>query len=577
MIRPIFIAIFCCVSLFAAGVAKAQDAPSRDQQSLLPEIDPQDIEIRSQFQARFPGLRRQPILGFNPRPRVFQIDPNRMPFIEDEEAVAANLPISELERPEAPVYRPLGYADPQNGFARFGLGSYLSPEADVFAMTRLGERNWVSGNLNYLSSNGHLEDLNSSFRDLDLDINTFTALSRRTKVSAHVGINSDFNHYPGLITENGEPVNIGSRNERFGIRGGVDFKHARTSLSGFDVGFNAHSNRFDITSGLDGYAGVVNDWGVRTRVEYSRLGQNVQEVHRIRFRNQTGGNETLLSGMETYSVSNLSAHYERLFNYQTDVKAELGVGIAIDPVNDFSLYLTPNVTVTHTLFSGLDVKGRLYAKPYQNTLSTVHRENRFTDFRVPLQHSYEAGVLAEVILEPFRGTRLNGGVSYQNIRNYLYYMRNENEIQFEGTDLIEGYYQPAFGRANIFKVYGGFTQDLRPDVLWISADGYWQVPRLTGNEKIPFIESLGLKASVAFRPARQVVIEGWTEYSARRVDSFGNDMSSFILIGSRFEISLTERLGVYGKLLNLTNEDYELWQGFPERGFQAFAGVTYLF
>ena len=36
------------------------------QNSLLPEIDPQDIEIRSEFRARFPGIRRQPILGFNP-------------------------------------------------------------------------------------------------------------------------------------------------------------------------------------------------------------------------------------------------------------------------------------------------------------------------------------------------------------------------------------------------------------------------------------------------------------------------------------------------------------------------------
>jgi hypothetical protein len=575
MIRPIFIATICCLCLIAAGTAFAQDAPAGEQQSLLPEIDPQDIEIRSQFQARFPGLRRQPILGFNPRPRVFQIDPNRMPFIEDEETVAANLPIGELERPEAPVYRPLGYADPRNGFARVGFGSYVSPEADIFAMTRLGERNWVSGNLNYISTNGHLDDLNSSFRDLDLDINTYTALSRRTKVAANIGLNSDFNHYPGLVTENGDPVNIGSRAERFGFRGGVNIKTARTSLSGIEAGVSGYSNRYDIASDLEGYSGVVNDWGVRSKAEYSRLGENVQEVHRIRFTNHTGGIETLDAGMETFSVSNLSLHYERLFNYQTDVKAELGMAVAIDPVDDFSLYLTPNVTVTHTLFSGLDVKGRLYARPYQNNLSSVQRENRFIDFRVPLQHSYEAGLLGEVILEPFRGTRLNGGVSYQNIRNYLYYTRNENEI--EGTDLTEGFYQPAFTRANIFKVYGGFTQDLRPDVLWVSADGYWQVPRLTGNEKIPFIESLGLKASVAFRPVGQVIVEGWTEYSARRVDSFGNDMSSFILIGSRFEISLNEKLGVYGKLLNLTNEDYELWQGYPERGFQGFVGVTYLF
>ena len=41
---------------------------SNAQNTLLPEINPQDIEIRSEFRAKFSGLRRQPILGFDPKP-----------------------------------------------------------------------------------------------------------------------------------------------------------------------------------------------------------------------------------------------------------------------------------------------------------------------------------------------------------------------------------------------------------------------------------------------------------------------------------------------------------------------------
>src|SRR6056297_3363852 len=87
---------------------QAQDQQS-DENSMLPEIDPQDIEIRSQFKARFPGLRRQPILGFDPTPRVYQIDPNRQPFMETQEQVVANLPVSELSRPNPPAYNPMRY------------------------------------------------------------------------------------------------------------------------------------------------------------------------------------------------------------------------------------------------------------------------------------------------------------------------------------------------------------------------------------------------------------------------------------------------------------------------------------
>ena len=54
--------IFGFSLLVVLGVAHS-NAIAQDQQesdnSLLPEIDPQDIEIRSQFKARFPGLRRE--------------------------------------------------------------------------------------------------------------------------------------------------------------------------------------------------------------------------------------------------------------------------------------------------------------------------------------------------------------------------------------------------------------------------------------------------------------------------------------------------------------------------------------
>ncbi len=574
MLRIFTVTLFCCISLLATTIVLAQDAPA-DRQSLLPEIDPQDIEIRSQFQARFPGLRRQPILGFNPRPRVFQIDPNRQPFIEDEETVMANLPIGQLDRPQAPVYQPLGYADPQNGFARVGMGSYITPEADVYAITKLGNRNWVSANLNYLSTNGHLDEFTSSSRNVDLSINSYSAFTKRIKLATNLGVRSNFNHFPGLVTQNGEPANIRNRMSGAGFDGGAELTFAQTSLSGFSLSFDGYANQLELNSALDNYGGSLNEWGVKGKAEYSRLGENIQEVHRLRLTSSAGGIETFGSSMQGWSVSQLSAHYERLFDYKTDIKASLGVAGVSDAVDDYSFYITPNITAVHTLFDGLDVRAKLSGSPSHRSLAGIQAENRFLDLTAPVEHQYEVLGLAEVILEPFSGTRLVGGVSYQNVKNFLYYTRNENVIA--GTGFTEGFYQATFSRANITKLYGAFSQDLRPDMLWIRADGYWQRPRLSGNEKIPFIESIGIKGTVSFRPVRQLVVEGWGEFVGSRKDSFDNDLSSFILLGGRFEFSVNERLGVYGKLLNLTGEEYELWQGVPERGFQAFVGVTYLF
>ena len=574
MLRIFTVSFFCCFSLLLSTTGLAQETRT-DQQSLLPEIDPQDIEIRSQFQARFPGLRRQPILGFNPRPRVFQIDPNRLPFIEDEETVMANLPIGRLDRPEAPVYQPLGYADPQNGFARVGMGSYLTPEADVFAITKLGNRNWVSGNLKYLSTGGHLDDFTSSSRDIDLGINTYSAFSKRVKLASGFGVRSNFNHFPGLVTENGTATNMRNRVEGSGFDAGAELTIARTSLSGLKLAVNGYGNQIQLKSDLQNYGGTLNEWGVQGKAEYSRLGENIQEVHRVRVTTSSGGIDTFGNPMQSWSVSQLSAHYERLFNYKTDIKASLGVAGVSDAENSYSFYVTPEITAVRTLFQGLNIRAKFSGTPSHRSLADLQVENRYLDLTSPLRHQFEWLGLAEVVVEPFSGTRLTGGVSYQNIRNYLYYTRNENVIA--GTNFTENFYSADFSRANISKLYGSFTQDLKPDVIWLRADGYLQRPRLSGNEKIPFIEAFGIKGTVSFRPVRQVVVEGWGEFIGSRKDSFENDLPAFILLGSRFEISLNERLGVYGKLLNLTDEKYELWQGVPERGFQAFVGVTYLF
>lgn len=570
--------LIAAIGVFTLGFGvnvQAQDTQPESQQTLLPEIDPQDIEIRSQFQARFPGLRRQPILGFNPRPRVYQIDPNRIPFIEDEETVVANLPIGTLDRPEPPRYTPLEYADPQNGFARFGIGSFLSPEADLYAIARLNEKNRLSASFNHFSTEGHLEDFTDSYRNSDLDLRSIHMISRSTTVKLNAGVRSSFNHYPGLVTEFGEPTGENSRVDMFGFNTGATIDWAKTSLSGFKIAVDGYANQFVLESDLSTLGGDAREWGFGGEVQYSRLGENIQEVHRVKVQSASGGTELIDSPHQGWTVSKISAHYERLFNYQTDVKASLGAAGATDAVNDFTFYLAPEVTITHNLFSGVDLKAHLSGTPSHREWSRVYAENPFLDFRDQLQHQFEWLGYAEAKIEPVSGTAINGGVSYQNIKNYLYYTQNENLQGFPGS--TERYYSVAFDNANIFKLYGGFSQDLKPEVIWIRVDGAWQRPRLSNDEKIPFIESFSLKGTVAMRPFKQLVVEGWGEYVGTRLNSEGNSLSPFVMLGGRFEISLHERLGVYGKLINLLDEEYELWQGYPERGFQGYIGITYLF
>src|SRR5699024_4261855 len=117
MNRICSVTFFLLLISLGATTAMAQDRGGRDD-AMLPEIDPQDIEIRSEFKARFPGLRRQPILGFEPASRAYRVDPDRMPYMEDRDNAVANLPISAMSLPEPPPFTSMQYSPDINAFAR---------------------------------------------------------------------------------------------------------------------------------------------------------------------------------------------------------------------------------------------------------------------------------------------------------------------------------------------------------------------------------------------------------------------------------------------------------------------------
>ncbi|CAN5171009.1 hypothetical protein BH23BAC3_BH23BAC3_00150 [soil metagenome] len=579
------VVLFLFLFLLTAGITtslNAQEAAGQTQQTLLPDIDPQDIEIRSQFQARFPGLSRQPILGFNPKPRVFQLDPNRTPFIESEEAVAASLPVGELDRPDAPGYTPLTYTDPSTGFARLGIGTYTTPEADVFLIQGLGNKNWVSGNLNYRSSDGHLETYQSAFRDFDTVVRSQFQLSDRAQLRLNTGLFSNFNYLPPDESETEVFPRTEAKSTNNGIRFGGNFDYNRTSISGFSSAFNVYRNQFEIIDLLDEdgstIPGTANEWGGNIGVNYAWAGSRVEEVYSIYAGLKGGGIDLINRERDDWSISEAGVKYERLLNYQTDINASFGGALVTDAFEDSRFYITPVLEVRHTLVDGIDIRGRLSGTPQHNSFNQYREINRFIGLTEPVSHQYNSELRAEVIMEPLTGTMFTGGFQIQNVRNYAYFTRSEGGEMF--PDVTTGTrfsYQPNFDNASFLKLYGSFSQQLAAEKFWVSADAYWQRPRLAGNELIPFVEALGVKGTASIRPIRDLVVEGWADFKGSRHNPAGEDLSSFFLLGTRFELALTSNAGVYAKLLNINDAGYEIWQGYEERGFQAFVGITYLF
>jgi len=545
---------------------------TQDTQSLLPEIDPQDIEIRSQFRARFPGLRRQPILGFNPRPRIFMVDPNRMPFMETEEQIMANLPIGEVNRPDAPEYSVLPYNRNTNGYAVLALGNYLTPEADVWAAAQLGQYSWISSSLNYNSSNGHLSDSQSSFRKLDWGTRFRGKIGRATVLGLEFGVSSDFNRMfllddPIQSTMDGAP-----RKDYLGFRFGTDLQRFKNSIEGWSASLNGYTNSIDLDASPSVLTSDVQEWGVNAGGNYTWAGNRIHETMSAGIDVNTGGYTINNNISNTFVIAGAYGRYNLLMNYQTDLKGKLGLYFVEDGT-DTAIYPAGSVKISHSFIDELLVRASVSASPEHSSLMEKHRENRFLSPDQTMRHTYRVDALAEVEAELFTGSTVKVGAAFSGSKNYAYYSRDENVPGFAE----QGYYTLNFENATNLRLFGGFTQQLFPRKLWLDAEASISTPQLSSGDDIPFEERFRVTGAISYKPIERLLFEAWTDFIGPRNNPSGGDLPSFLLIGTRVEVAINERIGAFAKISNLLNQNYEIWQGYEERPFQAFGGITVIF
>lgn len=559
--------------LVAGGLVYTESLAGQDSQdaeeSLLPDIDPQDIEIRSNYRARFPGLRRQPILGFTPGSRVFQVDPDRLPFLEDYEEIAAQLPVDELSRPEAPEYVFFPYSDSGNGYGRIGLGSFVTPEADLYLNRQVGDNQWLSGSLNHTSGEGHL-DQNSSFRFLDSEAAYRGKIGSNSVLGASVAVSSDFNYLPLLDHASLDDFYNPGQKSYSGLHAGSQFKRYRNSVEHFSAGIETSYNSISLAEESFNLASELLEWDVSADAGYTWAGGNIDEVYLLNADLQTGGYEFDDGGRQSWHLVGASGSYQRLFNYRTKLDAAIGLYHASDAFGD-GVYVAPEISLDHYASDFFTFSASVEGKPEYSGQISHHRENRFLLPDNHLRHSYNLKATAQFILEPIANNKIRAGVSYLNGDNYAVYRRDDLAI---ANETIQGHYRIHYEDVTIPRVFAGINVDLIRERLWFDVDGFYQNPRISDEQNIPFTEEFGLQGAITIRPVDRLQFEAWGEYTGSRETDAGTVLDPFLQLGTKLEMKVADKVGVYGKILNLLNQEYEIWEGFTERPFQVYAGIT---
>lgn len=546
-------------------VGLAQDQ-SQSQQSMLPEIDPQDIEIRSDFQAQFPGLRRQPILGFEPAREAYQIDPNRMPYLESEQERMANPPITSLSRPEPPVHFPYQYPQKHHLFSRIGLGMDKSTDGELYADYELGSKTSLGASVNFGSSESYL-NRPSSYRDLDASLDLATRLSKTAKLDIFGGVENGFHYMPAW-----EPVTPASysddiRKERMGYRAGARIENWKNSHVGWNLEARYRHSEYKLKGNvLDGTNAI--DRGI-IHFKKQWTGNKVRSHWVVFADGQFGSQEDSTQSSNTWNAVDGGLTYEYFHGTTTRIKLGGGAAYTQDVSGNGSVYILPRVKLEHWLSEPFKLEAALQGHVKKNGLYDLNQDNRFIGLYPDQKPSYQLKAHGEARYEFYAQSAVWVGASWQHIYDYSYFRRT-----MPGAVGSLGPFDVHYANADIRTVYAGISHDLIPDLFWLQLKGYVKGHDLKGFSSIPFKEKLGLDINGSLR-YEGFTVDLWTRFKDERYDpDHSTDLSGYVLVGSRVEYALNPKVGIYLQGNNLLDQQYEIWQGYQETPLRIFGGIT---
>lgn len=518
----------------------AQDAGG----TLLPDIDPQDIEIRGDFTTRFTGITRQPILGFSPTPRVFRIDPNRMPFLENQAQVVASLPISDIDRPVGPSHTPVAFPDRNRVVLNAGFGTHFTPEARLVAELPVSKRGLVLLQANHVSTNGTTDNqASTAFRMLNGDVayrHHYT--KNRTLTIGSVG-RHDFSYFnvpaatPLVSNSQTEAGGYLQFRQKRNVFSETDFRIRSTYTSlpfdNSEVRLHAslrHSFTLDtpgqwMSFGLNSRNGLT-DWGIQEAVAsyHARIGHQFEA--RIGGRAFYGWDQTVSSEFRVYpDVSVAFTHPGGII-----FKAELGGGMDND-----------------------GLAGNADANRFYRTF-TPTRNDTYWNMRGLAQYAYRTGI------------RVEAGVEARLYSTWGFY-------EASGLNVTR-----AYDSGRLIRLHGATSVDIVPERLTAFGTVYLQNSKLDNGSSTPFHESIGAHGGLSTRPTRPILMSVWADWTGpRNASLLGMKQDGYVLLGASFDYRINRRFGLYVKGTNLLNESYNPWIGYPLLPIQAYGGFTLVF
>ena len=547
MTQRFFIAMLLGLMLTSASIAQSQTG------TLLPEIDPQDIEIRGDFRIRFASLIRQPILGFTNNQRLYALDPNRLPFMETEEQIRASMPIDDLERPVAPTRRRIVYPQKSSLYGKAGFGRFISPEASLAVEAPLNEKSSVLGGFTYDGGGDHI-DVNSSYRLLNAQAGLSTKLGNRGNIRVLGTVLSDVN----------DTNNPDVQKEYLGVGFNAQYRHVTNSLTHVEA--IASYSLYNVGSNL----AINDDVEHRFTSRFTRqwVGSRLNDIFLVHGRADLGLISNNNTQSQTWALVGVQPTYQTRQNYNSRITLGGRLYFGTDESGSQPM-VYPDAKMEYFGISNLILTGHLYGEMTNKGLEGAHTENRFTGLNTQILNERKWIADTRLDLRVLNAISVYGGIQYRYSPKYAYYQKSPLFIIGSPYEL---FYDKKMTQ---LQVKAGAQVTIIPSLVTVHGWVYNQKHSLRDGDKIPFIENSGLVAEAQFTPFRRLAIKSWAHYIGDRETGYEGDMlDSYLLLNAQAEFMVSNQIGFYFKGLNLLGQDYQLWSGYTERPLQLYGGVV---
>ncbi len=581
------IRILLLMAFLAPGVsALAQTVDTT--RTILPDIAPRDVEILGQLEISFPSLQRQPLIGFNPPPRVPEIPGGRQPLSENYKQAKADLPGAAVSRPEPPRVSFLGGVQPLSGQLEAGAGRYLSRHIAARMHIPIRQRASFNARVDYEGTEGHAlrdtEEFDALKNPYDVSSGEIGVRRMGPRFAYGLGLDGAVAAYTlsgtnllqsGAVTT---PIVLPDRNGRMGSTF-LWLKSQSEASLGLDLRLAMRGTRFStevFDNNLEPLSTLERtenraEWAGKMDIPFS-LGSVLLHT------------DASAAGID--GVFDKDVLYD--FNLGTGLRLDLTRSFRVtlvgrflgfsDAEGDLSSYATGDVLLDLYPGRGLHIYAHNRPDVLRNSLWDLYQVNPFLVDRPEMQATLRP-VNAVGGFNWFAGIfQMGARGGYEYIPNFRFF-ETESDGAGAGYSYRRGIFPIFYDEVEIYHA-GGNVSLVFPFGLQTEVGATYRDGRFKDNDDtIPYFSPVEGRGMISYLFNKRQTLVQWigTYHSPRYRSRLENiRVDDYLELDLSVSHKLNPGLSMILRMNNLLGSDLEYWEHYPESPFTISAGLRVL-